>query len=46
MSGYAQGVRVEHAVVHHLTDNGYDCQRAARAKIPDQIGVFPWRALD
>ncbi len=40
MSGYTQGVRVEHAVVHHLTDNGYDCQRAASSKgCADVIGI-------
>lgn len=28
MSGYAAGVRTEHAVMHHLTENGYECTRA------------------
>lgn len=46
MSGYAQGVRVEHAVVHHLTDNGYDCQRAASSKgCADVIAFKPGEAL-
>ena len=32
MSGYAAGVRVEHEVIHHLTEQGYDCTRAASSK--------------
>lgn len=32
MSGYAAGVRTEHAVMHHLTENGYECTRAASSK--------------
>jgi Holliday junction resolvase len=40
VSGYAQGVRVEHTVVHHLTDNGYDCQRAASSKGVADVVAF------
>jgi Holliday junction resolvase len=40
MSGYAQGVRVEHNVVHHLTANGYDCQRAASSKGVADVVAF------
>lgn len=32
MSGYARGVRTEHAAIHHLTGNGYACTRAASSK--------------
>jgi Holliday junction resolvase len=40
VSGYAQGVRVEHHVVHHLTANGYDCQRAASSKGVADVVAF------
>lgn len=30
--GYAAGVRIEHAVSHHLRDNGYEVTRAASSK--------------
>jgi hypothetical protein len=30
--GYAAGVRVEHEVIHQLTDDGYVCTRAASSK--------------
>lgn len=46
MSGYAQGVRVEHAVIHHLTENGYDCTRAASSKgAADVIASKPGQVL-
>ena len=32
MSGYAAGVRTEHAVIHELTRDGYECTRAASSK--------------
>jgi Holliday junction resolvase len=32
VSRYSEGVRVEHAVIHDLTANGYDCTRAASSK--------------
>ena len=42
MSGYEQGRRVEWAVVHHLTDNGYECTRAASSKgVADVIAFKP-----
>ena len=42
MSGYSEGVRVEHAVIHDLTKNGYECTRAASSKgVADVIGIKP-----
>ena len=42
MSRYSEGVRVEHLVMHHLTDNGYDCTRAASSKgVADVIAFKP-----
>lgn len=32
MSGYSQGRDVEYAVIHALTEVGYDCTRAASSK--------------
>jgi hypothetical protein len=32
VSGYSDGVRVEHAVIHGLTEDGYECTRAASSK--------------
>jgi hypothetical protein len=32
MTGYQQGVRVEHAVMHDLTARGFLCTRAASSK--------------
>ena len=32
MSGYSDGRRVEHSVIHDLTANGYDTIRAASSK--------------
>lgn len=46
MTGYADGVRVEHAVVHHLTAEGYDCTRAAGSKgTADVIAIKPGQVL-
>ena len=46
MSGYSQGVRVEHAVIHHLTEQGYDCTRAASSKgAADVIASKPGQIL-
>jgi hypothetical protein len=40
VSGYSDGVRVEHAVIHDLTANGYECQRAASSKgVADCIAI-------
>jgi len=42
VSGYEAGRRVEWAVVHHLTDNGYECTRAASSKgVCDVVGFKP-----
>jgi Holliday junction resolvase len=39
-SGYASGVRVEHAVIHALTQAGYECTRAASSKgVADVIAI-------
>lgn len=32
MSGYSDGRKVEYAVMHDLTQNGYECTRAASSK--------------
>ena len=46
MSGYAAGVRVEHAVIHHLTEQGYECTRAASSKgVADVIAFKPGQCL-
>lgn len=37
---YAAGVRVEHAVIHHLTDNGYECIRAAQSRGTADVAAF------
>ena len=40
MSGYSDGRRVEWAVVHDLTANGYECTRAASSKgVADVIAI-------
>lgn len=46
MSGYSDGVRVEHAVIHDLTRNGYACTRAASSKgVADVIAIKPGQVL-
>lgn len=40
MSGYSDGVYVEHAVIHHLTGNGYECTRAASSKGVSDVTAF------
>jgi Holliday junction resolvase len=46
VSGYAQGRRVEWDVVHDLTENGYDCTRAASSKgAADVIASKPGQVL-
>lgn len=46
MSGYSDGVRVEHAVIHHLEQNGYDTVRAASSKgLADVVAVKPGQIL-
>ena len=46
MSGYTDGRRVEWAVVHDLTRNGYDCTRAASSKgVADVIAIKPGQVL-
>lgn len=46
MSGYSDGRRVEWAVVHDLTANGYECTRAASSKgVADVIALKPGQAL-
>ena len=40
MTGYAAGVRVEHAVIAHLQAHGYDTVRAASSKgLADVVAV-------
>jgi Holliday junction resolvase len=44
MSSYHDGRRVEYAVVHFLTEQGWDCQRAASSKgVADVIAFKPGR---
>lgn len=39
-NNYAAGVRVEHAVIHHLAAEGYETQRAASSKgMADVIAI-------
>lgn len=46
MSGYEDGRRVEYKVIHHLTENGYTCTRAASSKgAADVIAVKEWEVL-
>jgi hypothetical protein len=46
VSGYAAGVRVEHAVIHDLEANGYGCTRAASSKgICDVMAIKPGQIL-
>lgn len=46
MSGYSQGRDVEYAVIHHLTDNGYTCTRAASSKgAADVIAIKPGQVV-
>jgi hypothetical protein len=46
MSGYRQGRDVEWAVVHDLTDNGYECTRAASSKgVADVIAIKAGQVL-
>ena len=46
MSGYARGVRSEHAAIHHLTTNGYACTRAASSKgVADVIAIKAGQVL-
>jgi len=40
MTGYQEGRRVEWAVIHHLTENGYETIRAASSKgLADVVAV-------
>jgi len=46
LTGYQQGVRVEHAVIHHLAAEGYETQRAASSKgVADVIAIKPGQVL-
>lgn len=46
MSAYSDGRRVEYAVIHTLTDNGYECLRAASSKgVADVVAFKPGEAL-
>jgi len=46
MSGYHQGRRVEWWWMHHLTDNGYECTRAASSKgVADVIAIKQGQVL-
>jgi Holliday junction resolvase len=46
VSSYRDGVRVEHAVIDHLQDNGYDTVRAASSKgLADVVAVKPGQIL-
>ena len=46
MSGYRQGRDVEWAVVHRLTEDGYECTRAASSKgVADVIGIKPGQVV-
>lgn len=46
MSGYADGRRVEWAVIHYLTANGYDTIRASSSKgCADCIGFKPGQVV-
>jgi Holliday junction resolvase len=45
-TGYQQGRNVEWDVVHHLTENGYECLRAASSKgVADVVAFKPGQAL-
>ena len=45
-TGYELGRNVEWDVVHHLTENGYDCVRASSSKgFADVVAVKPGQAL-
>lgn len=46
MSGYSDGVRVEHAVIDDLKANGYDTVRAASSKgLADVVAIKPGQVL-
>lgn len=46
MSGYTDGRRVEHAVIHDLTRDGYDTVRAASSKgLADVVAMKPGQVL-
>lgn len=46
MSHYSDGRRVEYAVIHDLTENGYTCTRAASSKgAADVIAFKPGQVL-
>jgi hypothetical protein len=46
MSGYSDGRRIEWAVVHRLTEDGYECTRAASSKgVADVIGIKPGQVV-
>lgn len=46
MSGYSDGVRVEHAVIHALTADGWECTRAASSKgVADVIAIGDGQVL-
>jgi hypothetical protein len=46
MSGYSDGVRVEHAVIHELTRDGYHTVRAASSKgMADVVAVKDGQVL-
>lgn len=46
MTNYSEGVRVERQVMHHMTDNGYECTRAASSKgVSDVIAIKTGQVL-
>jgi hypothetical protein len=46
MSAYESGRRIEWAVVHRLTEDGYECQRAASSKgVADVVAFKPGQVL-
>jgi Archaeal holliday junction resolvase (hjc) len=46
MSGYSEGVRIEHIVIHDLQANGYETTRAASSKgVADVIAIKAGQVL-
>lgn len=46
MSGYSEGIRIEHIVMHDLADNGYEVTRAASSKgVADVIAIKAGQVL-